>query len=240
MDKTHVPFDQDIDLFGSYQYTGDSRLSARLANQRYTEMILACADFRDKSVVDVGCGDGTYAADLARLSGAAKILGIDPACKAIEYASARYDDLAPRVQFVCGTASDLLAQARTFDIAVYRGVIHHTADPLSEIRTAMRLARTVIILEPNGQNPLMKLLELLSPYHRSHGERSFSQNVMCRWIRESNGRVDLFRFFGLVPFFCPDVMARLGRWLEPLLETIPVLPRFYCGQYVLAATGGVG
>jgi len=200
---------------------------------------LDAGDFGDKRVVDVGCGDGTYTVELLRRSRAARVLGIDPACKAIEYATAKYRELGPRLEFTCGTAADLLAASQTFDIAVYRGVIHHTADPVLEIQTAMRLARTVIILEPNGQNPVLKLLEVLSPYHRSHGERSFSVYTIGRWIDRSNGQVHLVRFFGLVPVFCPDWLARLGRRLEPFVERIPVLRRFYCGQYVIVASGNI-
>ncbi len=39
-------------------------------------------------------------------------------------------------------------------------------------------------------------------------------------------------YIGLVPFFCPDLMARVLNALEPIVERIPVLRAIACGQYV--------
>ncbi len=47
-----------------------------------------------------------------------------------------------------------------------------------------------------------------------------------------------FRYFGLVPYFCPDLVARAGRLCEPVVEHLPLLRAAACGQYIIAASGG--
>ncbi len=229
----HEPFDNDIEIGGAYRYTDGVRQSARIANERYTEVILAAADFKGKSIVDVGSGDGTYTAHLARHSEAASVLGVEPSQKAADCARATYGDEG--VDFVCGSSETLLAESRHFDVAVYRGVLHHVINEREELKRALTLANTVIFLEPNGCNPLMKLVEKVSPYHRQHRERSFTPSAVSRWIAEAGGRVERVRYFGLVPYFAPDVIGRIGQRLEPLIEWLPGIRAVCCGQYILVA-----
>lgn len=235
MDDRSLAFDKDVSETGAYRYSSGQIESARLANLRYTELILASADFSGKTVIDVGCGDGTFTAALAEQCGARKVLGIEPSPKASERASALYKNSAG-LSFRCAVSRDLMHEGQKYDIAVYRGVIHHVADPSEEIRTALLLARKIIILEPNGLNPLMKLVEKISPYHREHGERSYSPSRLCSWITEAGGAVDGVRLFGLVPYFCHPWIARLGRYCEPFIEPLPGISSVLCGQYVVTAT----
>ena len=80
-------FDKDVRDTGGYAYTGE-RLSARLANARISRSITESVNFRDASVLDLGCGDGAYTVEFAAL-GVRKIVGVDPAAGAIEAARAR-------------------------------------------------------------------------------------------------------------------------------------------------------
>jgi SAM-dependent methyltransferase len=230
----YAPFDRDVQERGGYKYTDGARLSARIANERYTRLILDSTDFRGKSVLDVGSGDGTYTVELARLSGASLVVGIEPSSKAVERAAALCKDV-PNLRFLRGFSEMLLESGERFDIAVYRGVIHHVAHPERELRCALCLATTVIILEPNGLNPLMKLVERASSYHKEHNERSHSPRTVRKWIGDADGVVRSLRFFGLVPYFCPDLVATLGRALEPLIESLPLIRTVCCGQYLMVA-----
>lgn len=230
------PFDKDVERFGSYQYTNGTRYSTIIANERYTQMILSSADFAGKAVVDIGSGDGTYTAHLAARSNAASILGVEPSPKAVERAQAVYGNIFSNLNFVCGYSGMLIKQKRKFDIAVYRGVIHHMTTPRQELLKALLLADTLIILEPNGLNPLMKTVERLSSYHRQHQERSFLHFSISRWITEGGGVIKKIRFFGMVPYFCPDMIAITGKFIEPFVESLPLLRSVCCGQYVVVAT----
>lgn len=234
---THAPFDQDIEKHGAFQYTGGERLSARMANERYTRCILGALDFAGKTVVDVGAGDGAYTAELAQQSGAGHVLGIEPSPKAVERARQAFANV-PGLDFRVGTSATLLEEGRRFDIAVYRGVLHHVAEPEAEVAQALRLADTAVFLEPNGLNLLMKLVENCSAYHREHQEQSFAPRTVKRWIMQAGGMPHHFQFFGLVPYFCPGAVARAGRLFEPLVEAVPGVRAAVCGQYLLTAVSG--
>jgi ubiquinone/menaquinone biosynthesis C-methylase UbiE len=64
-------------------------------------------------VLDVGCGTGSLAGTLARITKASKIVGIDPSSGFIEYARAQNAD--PRVTFEVGDAQQLHYPNASFD-----------------------------------------------------------------------------------------------------------------------------
>ena len=64
-------------------------------------------------VLDVGCGTGSLTTTLARVSGASKIVGIDPSNGFIEYARSQNAD--PRVAFEVGDAQQLPYPDASFD-----------------------------------------------------------------------------------------------------------------------------
>ena len=200
-------------------------------------MILSAVDFSGKTVVDVGSGDGTYTAEIAKRSAVKSVLGVEPAPKATQCAAETHSALRPRVTFECCDSEALLRRGQHFDIAVYRGVIHHVPDPKAEIERAVRLADTLIVLEPNGWNLMMKLVEKLSPYHREHGEQSYLPSTLAAWARQAGSARQHVRYFGLVPYFCPSLVAKFGHLLEPAVERVPLARRLVCGQYLMVAGG---
>jgi ubiquinone/menaquinone biosynthesis C-methylase UbiE len=223
-------FNRDVVANDGYLYTSNARLSSALANRRLTDAVLASADFRGKRVLDVGCGDGTYTMDLFDRGGPATIRGVDRAERAIEIARSRANSEA--ITFEVCSAESLPLGNGSFDIALLRGVLHHLERPFDALREAMRVARTIVVTEPNGFNPVLKILERVSRYHLEHEERSFFPTMFHRWARELGGTVHSPRFVGLVPFFCPDPMARMLKAIEQTIEHMPVLRSICCGTHV--------
>ena len=224
------PFNADVARGGGYRYTTAAPLSSCLANRRITEASLASADWSGKRVIDVGCGDGTYSAELARLGESACIHGVDPAEAAVSAARERTRDA--RVSFSVADAYELPHADAEFDLAYLRGVLHHVERPLDALREAVRVAPVAVIVEPNGYNPGLKLLERVSSYHREHAERSYPPRRLDRWAAQLGARVVSRRFVGFVPMFSPDWYARAAKRVEPALERVPGLRRAACAQYV--------
>ncbi len=223
-------FNEDAASNAGYQYTQGASASSVFANRRLSDAVLASADFRNKRVVDVGCGDGTYTVELFDRGGTASIHGIDGATQAVELARSRVGTRA--ITFEAGSAEALPLQSDSFDVAHLRGVLHHVDDPKRALGEAMRVASVVVVTEPNGYNPVLKVLERVSPYHIQHEERSFFPATLHRWARALGGRVRSPVFVGLVPFFCPEPMARALKLVEPLLERTPLFRQLCCGTYV--------
>lgn len=230
-------FDDDVVKTGSYAYTV-AKLSAKLANKRISEAIAGSYDFLGKRVLDLGCGDGTYTLEFPTL-GAIEVLGIDPAETAVDAANRKSIDagLNAIVHFEVGNIYALQEQIgdRVFDCAVLRGVLHHLPDPQKAVASISSLANTVIILEPNGCNPVLKLLERFSSYHVEHEEKSFLPGTITTWCTLAGLNVTVVELLNLVPMFCPDWLARMCRCMEPLVENTPLLRDVGCGQCIIVA-----
>jgi ubiquinone/menaquinone biosynthesis C-methylase UbiE len=229
-------FNRDVASNEGYLYTRNARLSSALANRRLTKAILSSTDFRGKSVLDVGCGDGTYTMELYERGKPSRVHGVDHAEQAVKSAQGRSTSAA--VTFEVCSAESLTMADGSFDIAHLRGVLHHLDRPFAALREAMRVARTVVVMEPNGYNPVLKLLERVSRYHIEHQERSFFPTMFHRWARELGGTVRSPVFIGLVPFFCPDPMARVLSAIEPTAERIPGVRSLCCGSHVFVIERG--
>jgi SAM-dependent methyltransferase len=226
------PFDRDVELNEGYRYTTNAPLSSRLANDRLTDATLELVALEGRTLIDVGCGDGTYTADLARRGRPAGVVGIDPSPRAVEIAARRH----PGLRFEVGDAAWLEETGERYDVAVARGVLHHADDPARLVRAIGRVADTVVVIEPNGWNPVLKVIERVSAYHRAHGERSWRSSVIDRWLHEA-GFVPAKRMYaGLVPFFFPSAPARILKALEPLVEASGPLGRAALAVYAVRAT----
>ena len=226
-------FNQDVLQGQGYKYTTDDRPSTRLANARMTQGIREATDWSGKSVLDIGCGDGTFTNALIEM-GAAKVLGLDPASAAIEKAI-QHAKGNPLLHFEVGNAYQLETLQQRFDIAVFRGVLHHLPDAASAVQLAAKVADEIVILEPNGTNPVLKGIEKLSSYHRLHEEQSFLPSTIRKWCSDA-GAVPIYgRFINLVPIFCPSALGYVLKLLEPVVEGIPILRNIACGQIVIRA-----
>jgi len=120
----------------------------------------------------------------------------------------------------------------SFDVVLLQSILHHDDDPRATLHEAFRVAPSVVIHDPNGYNPVLKVLEQVMPYHREHNEKSYAALQLRRWVREAGGRTVVERFAGLVPMFCPDWMARGVKLVDPGVEPIPVVRTLTCAVYV--------
>ncbi len=226
-------FDRDTLKNAGYLYTTNASLSSRLANQRLTEIALMMADWHGKRVLDFGCGDGTYTLDLFDLGRPTAIHGFDPAQEAIKVAQHKRTDR--RITFAIHGAYALPYAANSFDIAHVRGVLHHLDRPVDALHEALRVASTVLVIEPNGYNLGLKLLERYSRYHIQHGEKSYAPASLNKWVTDLGAMVMERKWVGLVPFFCPDWLARILKTVEPLVERLAFINVVGCAVYVFIA-----
>lgn len=226
-------FAADVAANDGYVYTTNAGLSSRLANRRLTEAVLSVGDFTDSRVIDVGCGDGTYTHELADLGIVRDVHGIDPAEEAVKLAKVRTS--ASNASFAVSSAYELPYRDDSFDMALLRGVLHHMVRPVDALREAFRVAPAVVVVEPNGYNPGLKVLERCSRYHIEHGEKSYAPRALDQWVTNVGGRVTSRLWAGFVPMFCPDWWARAAKRAEPVVERLPVVRAVGCAVYVFAA-----
>lgn len=231
-EKNVGKFNQDVLSHGGYVYTSQGRLSSRLANQRLTDAIRELCPLKGKNLADLGCGDGTYTFELWR-QGPRSLLGIDGSKNAVLGAKKKAAALGlKKIRFQTMDIYDSGKLKGRFDVAIVRGLLHHLYDPKKAVKALSQTAGVIVVAEPNGYNPVLKLLERFSRYHIEHEEKSYFSSTWDAWFAEAGGQVTEGGYRGLVPFFCPDWMAQILKFIEPVIERTPLLNRLMCAVYV--------
>jgi len=226
-DRYAKVYGEDIAAFGGYPYSiPGAQLSSRIANRRRNDAITAMCGLSGKKVIDVGCGDGTYTLEFLK-AGPRDILGIDTVGAAISVAQSKAVGL-DSIRFKVASVYDLGRLGENYDVAIIRCVLHHLDDPERAIGNITAVAREIVVVEPNGYSPVLKVIEKVSRYHRDHGERSYFPSQIDRWFTRHGGRVVDSRLYGFVPFFCPDGAARVLSAIEPVVERIPLVRMLAC------------
>jgi SAM-dependent methyltransferase len=229
-EKEFLPFDVDVQRTGAYQYSAGTSYSAALANARLSDLTQEAMSWKSLRVLDVGCGDGVYSMELFHRGSPGELVGIDLSPAAIASASSKVS--SEKMTFLLNSGTHLPFPDNSFDAVHLRGVLHHMENPQLAIKEAFRVARTVFIIEPNGWNVGLKCIEKLSKYHRDHHERSFTSRRIDHWIKLANGITSYRKWAGFVPMFCSRPIARVMKFIEPILESLPVVRQASCAVYV--------
>jgi SAM-dependent methyltransferase len=231
-EKNIKQFSRDVLQHSGYIYTSNGRLSSQMANDRLTKMVKdILGSAKGKTIIDVGCGDGTYTYDLLQLK-PKSIMGIDPSKEAIKHARAR-KKIPKNLKYKVHSIYQLKKLKKVYDIAIVRGVLHHLYDAPQAIKQVSSIAHTILIIEPNGYNPILKIIERISPYHKAHEEKSYAPHTLDGWFHaDKNISVQKRIYCGLVPFFCPDIIAKVLKRIEPYVEATPFLRNIACAVYV--------
>jgi len=109
-------------------------------SRQLAPLFVEFAGVRDgERVLDVGCGTGSLSATLVRVTGASKIVGIDPSKGFIEYARTLVTD--PRVTFELGDAQELPYADGSFDRCMALLIVHFVPDAPKAANEMRRVTR---------------------------------------------------------------------------------------------------
>lgn len=237
-EKNISVFNRDVISTGNYAYTTNTLFSAKIATQRQSKEILSLLKqffSKDVSILDVGCGDGIFTLEIFNKIKPKSIVGFDIAKQAVLRARKRITNSSTKkITFVECSIYDTKKRfsKQNFSVGIVRGVLHHLYRPVTAV-SALNFLPAIIVLEPNGFNPILKIIEKISPYHRAHEEKSYFPPTLNRWFEKNGYYVASQKFVGIVPYFFPEFLARLLKQIEPLFEGIPFLQIFYTGTNVI-------
>ncbi len=108
-----------------------------------------------------------------------------------------------KIQFRTGDIYKVDSLKGRFEIAVARGILHHLYDLPKAVRALSLVADEIIVVEPNGYNPILKMIEKISNYHIEHEEKSYFPFSLRHEFERNGGKSPRGSYRGLVPFFAP-------------------------------------
>lgn len=108
------------------------------------------------SVLEIGCGNGVDAANLAGLTGpGGRVIGIDVSSTMLDAARARGSGSSiPQPGYLLCDAGQLAFPDQTFDAVRADRVIQHTKDPAAVVREMARVTRPsgrIVVFEPDWE-----------------------------------------------------------------------------------------
>jgi 2-polyprenyl-3-methyl-5-hydroxy-6-metoxy-1,4-benzoquinol methylase len=129
-------------------------------------------DLHGKTVLDVGCGDGSNSVLLARLG--AHVTGIDISPKLIEIAGSRAEinQVVESCRFVCSPLETADLPAHSFDIIWGDAVLHHLIPELPVVMDRLahfaKPGALMMFAEPVNFNQTLRRIRFMAPVKTDH------------------------------------------------------------------------
>ena len=145
-----------------------ARLEAKVDPEAWVQKYLAHRIHPGAEVLSVGCGPGVILNAVSALDSSIKATGIDISADRVQEATER-NPKNPRLQFFRGDAQAMQLPSDHFDVVYSRMLLQYLREKEKAVAEMVRVCKpggTIWILEPNGDNPLMRLLALLRPHER--------------------------------------------------------------------------
>jgi SAM-dependent methyltransferase len=184
----------------------------------------------DSRVLELGCGDGTFAVTTLAKN-FASIDGYDRSVSAIKRCNTLYKSKA--LHFHVSNVIELdYAPGQYWDGAFLMGFLHHVKEKAAVIVSRLaKVAPLVVVVDPNGDNPIRKTLELL-PSYRQAGEDSFRLNELKSIFSLYGYELVSQNQVSVVPPFTPTFLLPPMIYLEKIIESNRILKKI-SSTYIL-------
>ena len=131
--------------------------------------------FKNKVVLDVGCGSGRWCV-LAKQLGAKKVVGVDSSKKNVSYNNKKFKN----IKFVYGDNTNLKIKNNFSDITISQGVIHHTVDVFKSLSELIRVTKTngkILLLVYGEHGFRWSLIKRLRPICQLIGKKKLIKSM---------------------------------------------------------------
>ncbi len=143
-----------------------------------------------RSLLDVGCGDGTIAARVGQAVGAERVVGLDVALR---------DELA--IEAFAYDGGLLPFADQSFDVVLLTDVLHHADHPLALLRESLRVASLGVVLKDHLAFGALssRLLELMDRVGNCAASVPVTGRYLAldEWfdlVRQAGGRLTVMRW----------------------------------------------
>ncbi len=152
-------------------------IRARLKLNKFNEN-----KFKNKNVLDVGCGSGRFCILASGLK-AKKVIGVDISKQNINLNNKKYKKLK-NLKFKYGDNLQLNFKKNSFDITISQGVIHHTIDMFKSLDELIRVTKKggiILILIYGDHGMRWSLIKKLRPISLMIGK-----DKIIKYMRQKN------------------------------------------------------
>jgi ubiquinone/menaquinone biosynthesis C-methylase UbiE len=194
--------------------------------------------FKDKQILDFGCGDGEISTQLALLG--ARVTGIDISPELIEMAHHRaaLDHVEDRTRFIAGDIVTLDLEPNAFDHVVCYAVLHHVDmdETLPRILRCLKPGGTALMVEPTAFSPTLQRIRDVTPVQKdtSPVERQLGASDI-KHISSFFARCDVtyFEMLGRLQRLFPnrDKIDRGHPFTKSALVTMHSVDRFFVSAF---------
>ncbi|MEO1525166.1 MAG: tRNA 5-methoxyuridine(34)/uridine 5-oxyacetic acid(34) synthase CmoB [Planctomycetota bacterium] len=212
------------------------------------DRIAGSIDLKNRSVLDVGCGNGYYGWRMLA-AGASFVLGFDPILRFLMQFEvfSRYADKANAHYVVPLIDSDLPEKLEAFDVAFSLGVLYHRTSPIDHLRSlhgAIRPGGTLVletlivednepsVLVPEDRYAQMRNVwflpsrAMLTRWLARTGFESVRTIDVTRTTTEEQRRTDWMTFQSLSDFLDPaDASRTIEGYPSPVRATVTAIKR---------------
>lgn len=144
------------------------KVKSYAADYEFFKIIEMMGDISEKSILDLGCGDGRLSLRLARRAG--KVVGYDISSEGVNKANVEAAEVGLS-NFVAEVNSFENPDANKFDIVLCVNFLHHTPNQdvmLANIYKSLKPEGKLIVIENNPLNPLFLIYFVVLGQLRIH------------------------------------------------------------------------
>lgn len=194
---------------------------------------------RGSLIIDVGCGAGAWSIRLAERG--YTVIGIDISVEMVKsaYRFAKFSGI--NFFGVCGDAENLPFRKDIFDCAFYGFSLHHIPKTLLTLQEAFRClkpGKIIILVEPNGSNPIRRLSNVVGKiFNRTRRycfssplERPLDISFVFKLLKACNfNDIHVSMDYTLLKAERENIVTRIMTYLRDflLMVTFKLLPKPY-------------
>ncbi|MFH0864277.1 MAG: methyltransferase domain-containing protein [Candidatus Gottesmanbacteria bacterium] len=215
---------------------------ALLEQELLSELLIS----KPEKILELGCAEGADLVNLRKFGIKCKFYGLDYSKTRISFAKKN----APFAEYINADAYDIPFKSSSFDVVFCKNLLHHLSNYQQVVNEMIRVCRPggrIVLIEPNGKNPIFFLFSCLVSSER--GLIKFTSGNIVRLIKENPSlrsiKVlmkepdNLLRLILHYRWGSPGLSNHLWFWPKIRLIAYRLLPKQYYGYMFIEATKGI-